>query len=60
MNSAKAAGWDRNGECEDLLAAAWEVLRENGYAGFTLEAVARQEEPAARSSPAAGPAGTIW
>jgi AcrR family transcriptional regulator len=27
---------------EDLLAAAWEVLRENGYAGFTLEAVARQ------------------
>jgi len=27
---------------EDLLAAAWEVLRDNGYAGFTLEAVARQ------------------
>jgi AcrR family transcriptional regulator len=27
---------------DELLAAAWEVLRENGYAGFTLEAVARQ------------------
>jgi AcrR family transcriptional regulator len=27
---------------EELLAAAWDVLRENGYAGFTLEAVARQ------------------
>jgi AcrR family transcriptional regulator len=27
---------------EELLAAAWEVLRENGYAGFTLDAVARQ------------------
>jgi AcrR family transcriptional regulator len=26
----------------ELLAAAWEVLRENGYAGFTLEAVAKQ------------------
>jgi AcrR family transcriptional regulator len=27
---------------EQLLAAAWDVLRENGYAGFTLEAVAKQ------------------
>ena len=27
---------------EELLAAAWEVLRENGYAGFSLEAVATQ------------------
>jgi AcrR family transcriptional regulator len=27
---------------EELLAAAWEVLQENGYAGFTLEAVAKQ------------------
>jgi AcrR family transcriptional regulator len=27
---------------EQLLAAAWEVLRDNGYAGFTLEAVAKQ------------------
>jgi len=26
----------------ELLAAAWDVLRENGYAGFTLEAVAKQ------------------
>ena len=26
----------------ELLAAAWEVLRVNGYAGFTLEAVAKQ------------------
>jgi AcrR family transcriptional regulator len=25
-----------------LLTAAWEVLRENGYAGFTLDAVAKQ------------------
>jgi AcrR family transcriptional regulator len=28
----------------ELLAAAWEVLRENGYAGFTLEAVAKQAD----------------
>ena len=27
---------------DELLAAAWEVLRESGYAGFTLDAVARQ------------------
>jgi AcrR family transcriptional regulator len=29
---------------EELLAAVWEVLRENGYAGFTLEAVAKQAD----------------
>lgn len=29
---------------EALLAAAWAVLRENGYAGFTLEAVANRAD----------------